>query len=417
MALNRFNIIQLIQIILIALVGMLIVITFRREYMLMTSAGLILLWVGQILLLNFYMNSIHRDVRKFMDALRSQDTSRFFNSHKGGRYFGELYTAFNEIARDFRLVRIEKEVENQFFREIIRLSASGIMAVSGDEKVILINSAALQIVGLEQLKNLSELREIHPDLAEVMTSGDLRDHQVKIQVNRRMVQLAVKVTEMNLDGSLVRIYSLLDISREMARNEVEAWQKLIRVLNHEITNSVVPLHILSTSLLDLFHEGEIRKSAREIDDEMINLTVLGLRTIVKRSGGLSDFINTYRSFTNHHKPVYASIQLAEMLKHIVSLLADEIAHSGVEITMEITPPELCLVADEKLIVQTIINLLKNSMHAIMQVENPRVVLKAFLLDERVSIGITDNGMGISQEVLENILRLFSQPGKMVRELA
>ena len=406
MALNRFNSIQFIQIILIALVGMLIAISFRREYLLMTTLGLILLWVGQILFLNYYMNRIHRDVRKFMDALRSQDTSQFFSDRKGGRYFGELYTSFNEIARDFRLVRIEKEVENQFFRETIRQSASGMMAVTEDGKVSLINSAALQLVGLERMANLSELIKIHPDLAEIMVSGDLRDHQVKILVNKSMVQLVVKSTEMNLDGRPVRIYSLLDISREMARNEVEAWQKLIRVLNHEITNSVVPLHLLSTSLLDLYHDGEHQKLSSEIDDELIDRTVLGLRTIVKRSGGLSDFITTYRSFTSHNEPAYSSIVVAEMLHHIVSLLADEIAHSGVDITMDVAPPELQILADEKLIEQTIINLVKNSLHALEQVEIPQVQLKACLVDDQISIEITDNGKGISEEILDDIFTPF-----------
>ncbi|MCK4988920.1 MAG: hypothetical protein KAS29_00480, partial [Bacteroidales bacterium] len=338
-----------IQIILIALVGMLITISFGREFMLMTTAGLILLWLGQIFFLNFYMNRIHRDVRKFMDALRSQDTTQLFKDSKKERYFGKLYASFNEIARNFRLVRIEKEVENQFFRETIKQSASGIMAISEDANVRLINGAALQILGMDSLKNLAELRAIHPDMAALMESGDMRDHHAKILVNRRMVQLAVKATEMKLDGTTTRIYSLLDISREMTRSEVEAWQKLIRVLNHEITNSVVPLHILSTSLFDLFHDGERQKTAKEMDDEMIDRIILGLKTIIKRSGGLSEFINTYRSFTNTDKPVYSRVQLKDMLKHVVSLLADEIAHSGVEIEITVLPPKLHLMADEKLI--------------------------------------------------------------------
>ena len=406
MVLNRFNIIVFIQIVLIALVGMLIVIAFGREFMLMTTAGLILLWVGQILFLNFYMNRIHRDVRKFMEALRNQDTSLLFRDRNEERYFGRLYASFNEITRNFRLVRIEKEVENQFFRETIKQSASGIMAISEDANVRLINGAALQILGMDSLKNLAELRAIHPDMAALMESGDMRDHHAKILVNRRMVQLAVKATEMKLDGTTTRIYSLLDISREMTRSEVEAWQKLIRVLNHEITNSVVPLHILSTSLFDLLHDGERQKTAKEMDDEMIDRIILGLKTIIKRSGGLSEFINTYRSFTNTDKPVYSRVQLKDMLKHVVSLLADEIAHSGVEIEITVLPPKLHLMADEKLIEQTIINLIKNSIYALSAVKSPSIQIRAFVLNEQVSIEVTDNGKGISEEVLDEVFTPF-----------
>jgi len=395
-----------IQIILITLVGLLITISFKREYMLMTTAGLIFLWMGQILFLNFYMNRIHRDVRKFMDALSNQDTSQLFNDRNKTGYFGKLYASFNEISRNFRLVRIEKEVENQFFRETIKQSASGIMAVTGDHHVKLINGAALQIFGRDSLNHLSELEETHPELADVVASEDLGNHQVKVVVNKRMVQLALKATEMNLEGKPVRIYSLLDISREMARSEVEAWQKLIRVLNHEITNSVVPLHILSTSLYDLYHEGERQKPAGELDDEMIDRTVLGLKTIIKRSGGLRDFIQSYRSFTSADEPVYSTIHVPEMFRHITSLLEDEISRSRVEIEMEVTPPGLILLADEKLIEQTLINLVKNSLYALEMVDNPLIQLRAYQIDQEVSLEVTDNGKGIPEEMLDTVFTPF-----------
>jgi len=406
MVLNRFNIIVFIQIILIALVGMLITISLGREFMLMTTAGLILLWLGQIFFLNFYMNRIHRDVRKFMDALRSQDTIQLFNDRKKERYFGKLYASFNEITRKFRLVRIEKEVENQFFRETIKQSASGIMAVTEDEQISLINAAALQLFGVDELKSLSELREIHPEIADLVASADIMDHQVRILVKGKMVQLAVKVKEMNLDGTAVRIYSLLDISRVIARNEVEAWQKLIRVLNHEITNSVVPLHILSTSLFDLFKDGERQLKASEINDEVVDRTILGLRTIIKRSGGLKDFLDTYKSFTDIGEPSYSNIRISEMFDHIILLLERELANAGMEIIQDIHPPELNLMADEKLIEQTIINLIRNSMFALEKSDNPEIRLKAIQLNDKISIEVTDKGSGISEEIIDSIFIPF-----------
>jgi nitrogen fixation/metabolism regulation signal transduction histidine kinase len=406
MALNRFNIIVFIQILLIALVGLLIVISFRREFMLMTTAGLSFLWVGQILILNFHMNRIHRDVRKFMDALKNQDTSQLFNERRRNGYFGKLYASFNEITRNFRLVRIEKEVENQFYRETIKQAASGIMALTSEGHVKLINGAALQILGLESLAHISELEKTHLELAEIIGSGDLGNHQVKVLIKRRMIQLAVKAREMNLDRETVRIYSLLDISREMAHSEVEAWQKLIRVLNHEVTNSVVPLHILSTSLFDLFHDGGRQKSVKEMDDEMIDRTVLGLKTIIKRSGGLNDFINTYKSFTSTVEPQYSTIQIEEMFRHISSVMDSEMTQSRVELKLEVKPNELQLQADEKLIEQTLINLVKNSIYALEAQEDPVIQLRAYKLNERVVIEESDNGKGISDEILGHIFTPF-----------
>lgn len=406
MALNRFNILVFVQIILIALVGLLITISFGREYFFMTTVGLIIIWVGQILFLNFYMNRIHRDVRKFMDALRNQDTSQLFNDRKNRGYFGKLYKSFNEITRNFRLVRIEKEAENQFYRESINQAASGIIAVTEDQQVDLINGAALDILGIDKLNHLSELRDIHPDFADIVSAGDIGNFHVKVLVNRKMVQVAVKATEMNLEGKPVRIYSLLDISREMDRNEVEAWQKLIRVLNHEITNSVVPLHILSTSLFDLFHDGGNQKSAEELDEKLINRTVLGLKTIIKRSGGLKDFIQTYTNFTDAGEPVYSSIQIAEMFKHVISLLEVDLTKSGIKVNLDIIPQDLILMADEKLIEQTLINLVKNSIYALENRDKPKIHLKASQHDQQVSIEIADNGKGISEDILDTVFTPF-----------
>jgi len=406
MALNRFNILVFVQIILIALVGLLITISFGREYFFMTTAGLIIIWVGQILFLNFYMNRIHRDIRKFMDALRNQDTSQLFSDRKNRGYFGKLYSSFNEITRNFRLVRIEKEVENQFYRESIKQAASGIMAVTEDHHINLINGAALQIFGINKLNHLSELRDIHPEFVGIVATGDIGNHHLKVLVNRKMVQVAVKATEMNLEGKPVKIYSLLDISREMDRNEVEAWQKLIRVLNHEITNSVVPLHILSTSLFDLFHDGKSQKSAKELDDELINRTILGLKTIIKRSGGLKDFIQTYRNFTDAGEPVYSSIHIAEMFDQVISLLEDELAQSGIKVNLEVIPQDLHLKADEKLIEQTLINLVKNSIFALENSDRPMIHLKASQHDKQVSIEVADNGKGISEDILDTVFTPF-----------
>lgn len=396
MAWNRFSLLVLLQIFGIGAVGLLFTISLRQEYLLMTTVGLAIVWMGQILFLNYYMNRIHRDVRKFMEALRNQDTAQLFNKQKQGRYFKELYASFNEITRNFRLVRIEREVENQFFRETIKQSASGILALTQDGAISLSNKATLQILGMEDLKNLSELSEIHPALAEILSQGDPKVSQVKLMVHGKMLQVAVKGTEMKLQGTGVRIYSLLDISSEMARNEVEAWQKLIRVLNHEITNSVTPIHILSTSLLDLFHS----------EKHMLDRVELGLKTIAKRSGGLADFLNTYKSFTKISKANYSRINLSELLQHILSLLAHEIENSGVDISFECSPGDLRLLADEKLIEQTLINLIKNSLHASEGVDQASIRIRGLQNEDQVVIEVTDNGKGIPEEIMEHIFTPF-----------
>jgi nitrogen fixation/metabolism regulation signal transduction histidine kinase len=406
MVLNRFSLIVLIQVILIAVVGLVMVISLQQEFLRMTSAGLLLLWLGLILFLNLYINRIHRDVRRFMEALRGQDTSHYFSEKKAGNYFKQLYASFNEITRNFRLIRIEKEAENQFYRELIGQSASGLIAVTDDKQVKLVNGAARDMLGMGQLSHVSDLRSVSPEMADILDNGKIGGHQVKLLVNGRMVQLAIKATKMKLEGTGVCIYSLLDISAAMERSEIEAWQKLIRVLHHEITNSVLPLHMLSTSLYDLFHREKKQIAAAEVDDSMIDQTVRGLKTIVKRSGGLNDFMDTYNSFTNIAEPSCSSFSLEESFNHIQSLMEEELKGQEVSLHINITPPGLHLLADEKLVEQVLINLLKNSIYALERSETPEIRLTARESEKQVVIEVSDNGKGISDDIMDAIFTPF-----------
>jgi signal transduction histidine kinase len=406
MAWNKFNLFVMLQVLGIAGVGMLLTLSLRQEFFHMTSAGLSLLWVSQILFLNYYMNRIHRDVYKFMEALKNQDTAQLFNRQKQGRYFRKLYASFNDITRNFRLVRIEKEAENQFFRETIKQSASGIIVLAEDGTITLINGAALQLLGMADARNLSDFNKAHPALATVLGENSLKDHRVKLLVSRKLIQVAVKVCEMNLRGSTVRIFSLLDISRELAQNEIEAWQKLIRVLNHEITNSLTPIHILATSLLDLLYDGRKTIAPDQVNEEIVGRLVLGLKTLGKRSKGLTDFLNTYNSFTESSEPVYSEFGLEDLFKRLASLLAPDLEKSGTELYMEISPPDLGILADEKLIEQTLINLVQNAMHATRGVHEARIQIKASCPEKQVQIEVTDNGKGIPDEIRDHIFTPF-----------
>jgi nitrogen fixation/metabolism regulation signal transduction histidine kinase len=406
MALNKFNLFVFLQIIGIAGVAILISLTLEREYMQMTSAGLVILWLGQILFLNFYINRIHRDVYKFMEALKNQDTAQLFNRRKPGTYFKNLYTLFNEITRNFRLVRIEKEAENQFFRETIRQSSSGLLALSDDGSIVLINEAALRILGMEEVSGIAELSDTHPDLSALFNDPEPGDCQVNLLAGRKKIQLAVKVSLMNLQEKRIRMFSLLDISNEMVRSEVEAWQKLIRVLNHEITNSISPIHILSTSLLDLFQKGSHRMAPEQVDEHTIDQTVLGLKTLVKRSSGLADFLNTYKSFSEPGEPEYTEIDLEDLLERIHSLLGGELDRAGVRLSLEVSPPGLRLLADEKLIEQCLINLVKNSIYALEGRDQARISMHAGLTDQKTVMEVCDNGKGIPETIIDHIFTPF-----------
>ena len=406
MVLDRFNIGIIIQVLLIALVGILLTTVLAKDFMRMTSAGLLLLWIGQILFLIFYLNRIHRDVNRFMEGLRNQDTMQFFHSKRTGRYFRKLYDSFNEITRSFKLVRIEKEVENQFFRDTINQSASGIMASDANGNIILVNRAALDLLGMEHIANLDDLLTIHPGLAGIWSKDKAQDHQVKIVRTGKPVHLAIKTSGIKLQETKATIFSLLDITKEVDRSELEAWQKLIRVLNHEITNSVVPIHVLASSLNEMFEERKEQDPDEKMNNQLADRTILGLKTIVKRSKGLSDFIDTFRNFTSSEKPDFTSIRVSRLFDHVLSLMTGELEKHGVRTDTGTSPEDLEIQADEKLIEQTLINLIKNSIYAIKDTETPMIRLQGYKSENKVSIEVIDNGKGIPEEIRDQIFTPF-----------
>jgi len=407
MVFNRFNISILIQILLIAITSLAFIWTIHREYMLITSTTLGLVWIGQILYLFFYINRIHRDLQRFIEAFKNQDTSLFFNISSSNKYYKGLYYNFNEIIKNFRLVRIEKEIEHHFFKATLEHVGSGLLAYDDQGDIRLINKAALNLLNLEWLNNISNLDTSYPDLS--VTLKTIRadgQHFLKLQVGNEPKHISVRVSEIKLGDDRIRLLALQDISREIDKSEVEAWQKLIRVLTHEIMNTVSPINLLSGSLINIFEENGKKKPLAVIDDQSIENVLLGLHTILKRSSGLAKFIETYLNLTKIPEPSIAIFKVSHMLNLIRTLLKEDLRKAGIEFAISITPPNLTLAADEKLVEQVLINLIKNSVEALENVEKSSISVNAFKNEGSVCITVEDNGKGIPSEVLENIFVPF-----------
>jgi signal transduction histidine kinase len=404
MVLNRYNIGIGIQVLLQAGVAMLVTLSIGRADLKLTTAGLLLVWGGQILYLMHYLHRAHRDMERFMDALKNRDTSQSFQGKKAGPYFRKLYGSFNEITRNFRLVRIDREAENQFVREAIEQSGSGILAVAGDGTIPLVNSALLDMLSLERLTHLSQLEQSQPQLAPLF-SDDTGAGEFKVLAGNTLRHLAVSSSLVRLRGEPVRIYSLTDISREMDRREVEAWQKLIRVMKHEIINSITPLHILATSMLEMYEKGGAA-SDRAPDEATKERTLKGLDAMEKRSRGLREFLQRYEDLSRIPSPQFRKTDAGKLIRQVASLMEAETDRHGIRVQIHLPPDGLELLADEKLVEQTLINLVRNSITALEGRDKPEIHLTAGTSGEGVFMEVSDNGSGISTELLDQIFVPF-----------
>lgn len=326
-----------------------------------------------------------------------------------GSSFRELNKAFNDVIADFQKVRSEKEEHFQNLQSVVQNIDVSILAYQKDGTIELINKAAKKMFQQSNIKNISKLGTLSEELVTTLLNVRPGENNlIKVQDEDDFMQLAINSTEFKLKDKIVTLATVKNIQNVLEEQETEAWQKLIRVLTHEIMNSITPIASLSATLESMLkpytsdEEGE-----QDIDADTVKEIQQALITINKRSTGLLHFVNTYRNLTRIPKPNFEIVKVNELFNNLELLLEKDLKEENIEFTRIIEPKGMEISIDEKLIEQVMINLVKNSIHALEGIENGRIQIKAFFNKRgRPTIQVTDNGTGILQDVLDKIFIPF-----------
>jgi nitrogen fixation/metabolism regulation signal transduction histidine kinase len=357
-----------------------------------------------------YVDKTNRDLSSFLESIRFSEFTRSFQIEGMGNSFDELNKAFNDVIKDFQEVRSEKEEHFHYLQSIVQNIDVSIIAYQKDGSVEMVNKAAKKLFQVSTLKNIKILEKLSPELVEtLLTIAPGQNKLVKVQDEDDILQLAIYATEFKVKNKLIILATINNIQNVLEEQETEAWQKLIRVLTHEIMNSITPIASLS-STLDIMLKG----ISQEKDKEMVKLesdTIVeiqqALQTINKRSTGLLHFVNTYRNLTRIPKPNFKISRLKNLFENIKMLLVDEFEKNDINFIMSVDPENMEFSADEQLIEQVLINLIKNSIHALENKKDGTIELKAFYNKRgRVTIQVSDNGQGILKDVLDKIFIPF-----------
>jgi nitrogen fixation/metabolism regulation signal transduction histidine kinase len=392
-----------------------------QPYMVATSSGLGLLLALETFALIRYNQRIKNDLQRFIDAVKNQDTSLAFPRHGKDPLMKELHQGFNEIITDFRLVRKEKELEHHFFQNTLRHIGIGVLAFHPNGSVKLQNKAFLNLFNLTEFKSLPYLKKCHKDLPDLLHSlKNGEESLLKMMIHNEPKNISIRVSDIKLENERIRIASFQDISREMNRQEVESWQKLIRVLRHEIMNSISPIRIMSGNLLKrVSGDGEKLLSFDGQSREIVSDLKEGLQTIRKRSAGLSDFVETYRHLSRIPEPRFTEIRLENLFGEVFRLFEKDLPGRNITITRSVVPGHLTLTGDEQMLEQVLINLVKNAVEAIEEkaltiAHDPhepaeyqgKIELRGYQQDNHTVLSITDNGPGIPEDQIESIFVPF-----------
>jgi two-component system nitrogen regulation sensor histidine kinase NtrY len=363
----------------------------------------------QIWLLVRYHEKTSRQLNRFLQSVSYDDFTEQFQAEKEGSLQKELALRLNEVIGKFREVRAEKEANLHYFEAIVQHIGIGIITYKPDGTILLLNKAVKKMLQTSQAKTLTDLAGTNAGLVENLQQiGHNEKALVQLRQNGELVNLSVHVIEIVLLRETIRITSIQNIQPELEEKEMEAWQNLLKVLTHEIMNSVTPIASLSASA------GEEIQTLTETDAEEITvlkeeLTDIGkcLQTISRRSDGLIRFLNDFRSLNAVSKLQLSVFNVVELLQEIKVLFREQFAAQNIELNLNFQNSSLLLEADRHLIEQVLINLVKNAAEALTEKPQKRIEIKAFTDDRsRVNILVSDNGSGITLEAQAKIFIPF-----------
>ena len=405
MVFRNFRFIVIFRILLLTATIFLFFYTLTLDYF-VTPFLIALVIVFQIYMLFKFLDKTNRDLSSFLESIRFSEFTRSFRIEGMGSSFDELNKAFNDVIQDFQKVRSEKEEQYQYLQSLVKHIDVSIITYQRNGTVDMVNNAFKKLFQLNSLKNINELNEKSPDLVKSLLKIEPgKNCLIKIQEEDDILQLAISGTEFKIHDKTIILVTIKDIQNVLEEHETETWQKLIRVLTHEIMNSITPISSL-TSTLDIMLINAI-SNHKTLDEESLSEISQAIKTIHKRSNGLLHFVNTYRNLTKIPKPSFKIEHIKEIFNGILPLIREEINKSKVKISFSVEPELLEIHADIKLIEQVIINLITNAIHATENQANGEIHVRAFLNKrERVSIQVIDNGQGILKDVIDKIFIPF-----------
>lgn len=364
--------------------------------------------IFQIKLLIEYLDRSNENIASFLDSISFDDLSYSFKTQSDDPIVQRLHRELNEALLKLRSSRREKDSEFLFFRNIVMHVGIGLLVFREDGKIEIFNSAARRLLKINRADNIEDLREVSPTLLEVVRKLKTGGRELfRLKIGDDIVQLSVYAIELTLRGENVKLISLQNIQSELEEKEMEAWQNLVRVLTHEIMNSVTPISSLAGIVEEELKQHMASEQTEPLTQDQLQDIHLSLQTISKRSEGLIHFVKEFRSLTSIPKPRLAVIPVKELLEELCMLHRKELAESNIDLDISVYPEDLTISADKNMIEQVVINLVKNAIQSFEEPENRQIVLKAYLNEKsRPVISIRDNGTGIDPEALEKIFIPF-----------
>lgn len=355
-----------------------------------------------------YLNTTNEKIRFFFDAVRNDDSNLSFPVNKGNRALSELYTSMNKVNMQIQQLKIENSQKEKYFSELIEHLATGIITFNSKGFILNANSAAKRLLSTDNLTHLKQIEHNNFRLYQAISNiKPFKQKLISFPSTPGNIQLTLKASSVKAGNEELIIVSINDIKNELDEKELDSWLKLIRVLMHEIMNSLTPIISLSENLTHIFNNKGKAVSPDDVTQDTIANTIQGLSVINEQGKGLMSFVESYRRLTRIPEPEKKYFKINDLFKRVHVLYKSLENNERMELSVNTGNPDLEIFADENLITQVIINLLKNAIQA--NENNPEGTIRISCSTDNAGhakICVADNGPGISEDKIEEIFVPF-----------
>ncbi len=363
----------------------------------------------QIISLFRFLNLTNRNLARFLLLLTEEDSSVIAWKEHVEKTFQGLHHSFKNVNEEIQRMRLEKEKGSILLQNVIDHIQTGIFVSDEHGLIEQVNEEALRIFDLHRFSRLEELNQVQKGLADAFSelrydSGNIIHFMVD---GNDQVPVLVRVSSFTLGDKELKLHSLQSIKNELEANEIESWQKLTRVLAHEISNSVTPISTLGSGIhRKLVQAKKDNKGGMQLASNVASDLLQSAELIESRSNALVDFTEHYKNFTRLPKPVPEKVEVSGFFENLELFFREDMEKLKMLTEVQVAEPELYVWADRGLLEQAFINLFRNSMEAMSEKGKGIITLNAFHQNKRVVMELSDNGPGIPLDIQAQIFVPF-----------
>lgn len=348
----------------------------------------------------------HEELNQFVQSVHYRDFSRNFDVKHAPGDLKPLRKGFNEINSAFKVISKEKETQYQYLQKILELVDTGILSYKdATGEVMWMNESLKQMLQLPYLKTIHSLARRDEELYKQVLALRPADSKVAtVHLEKSSFKVLLSATAFQTDGEKYKLVAFHNVDEALDETESKAWQKLLSVMTHEIMNSIAPISSLAETLKHRLMEAMpgLDNSAGSVDD-----LELGIETIKRRSEGLLKFAETYRNLNKITSPNIKRIYVRDLFENLNTLMQPTLDQKNISMDIVLKDMDLAVNADASLIEQVLINLVVNSIEAVKERPDAKIVLSGYpSAGKKIIVKVSDNGTGMDEALTDKIFIPF-----------